>query len=227
MKAIRILLGIVAFVIAYYGVRALVQPGRGRGGTYERAFDRAVRAQGGYDDFKSFARATSDRREIQRRTVTLTRRGLTLLSMEDKAARVEIIDRFLTTAPVGICATFYRGTGGRDVIQSLIESLDSASLDRFATMAARAFIAAMRDSTYRPRALSPNELADFIAAVGAGLDRTDKVRFQNVLSTFQTASDNEVCWLGRAVYLHVLAQEGASRTRALDMITLIEAQEPR
>ena len=154
-------------------------------------------------------------------------RRLTLLSAEDKTARVEIIDQFLTTAPVGICANFYRGTGNRDVVQSLIEHLDSASLDRFATMAARAFVAAMRDSTYRPRTLSPNEVAEFFVAVAAGLDQTDKVRFQNVLSTFQTANDNEICWLGRAVYLHVLAQEGVSRTRAVDMITLIEAQEPR
>lgn len=227
MTAVRILLGIAAFVIVSYGVRALVQPRWGPGGTYEQAFDRSLRAQGGYDDFESLVRSTSDRREIRRRTATLTRRGLTLLSVEDKGARVEIIDRFLTTASVGICAGFYRGTGGRDVVQSLIESLDSASLDRFATMAARAFIAATRDSTYRPRALSPDEMTDFITAVGAGLDQTDRVRFQNVLSTFPTASDDEVCWLGRAVYLHVLAQEGASRTRTLDMITLIEAQEPR
>lgn len=227
MKVIRILLGITFFILGYVGLRALVRQALGSGGTaYERAFDRALRTQGGYDEFRALVRATKGRQQIQARTAIMTQRGLSLLSIDDQAARIAIIDRFLTTASVPICAAFYRGTGDREaVVTALIKSLDSAGLETFSTMAARAFIAEMRDSTHRPRALTTEEVVQFLDAAGSGLDQKDQTRFYNVLAQFQTANDTEMCWLGRTLYLHVLAQEGAARTQALQMITLIESQE--
>lgn len=226
----RFLQSLIVVLVAgasFYGVKSAVtryRTDRYQGRTpLERALVRSLRAQGGYSEFVAMAKATGSAEAAQARGMQLSSRGISRLSPDDQARRIEVLDRLLATLPPDQCAAYARGTLPIPERASIIQSMDSLSMDSFADVAARALLAELRGSP--PRFIATEQqTAAFIEWVAGRLTDSDEERFMSALTAFDSASDDDACWVNRTMYRAALSGQGDERGTAVRILTSIEAQ---
>jgi len=228
-QMIMLVAGIGAFFGASYGVRALwtsYQENSAMNSTpYLRSMARALKANGGYGRFISVMKGV-DPNQAEQFGQSEVQRGLMLLGPNDQAKRVEVLDHFMASATAADCAVFARGGASSTVMQDLIASLDSATLDEFTGVVADALVAADINPTYRPPQPDQEELKQFFVNVVRMTPDRDQGLLIYAVANMRTVPDSEVCWAARRIYSYALGQQGEARASAIRTITLLASQSP-
>jgi hypothetical protein len=147
--------------------------------------------------------------------------GLRRLDDRTLLERVTLAAQAYRMADERTCSAMFRGP----VLPNLSEvlaPLDSASIERWMDIAARAMIAeARRTPAVRGEPASMDEL---LGMVVQALSTDDRARFLSIWENkLSRASAGDACWMGRTLYDTVLRLPEGPRRRALWTLTMLEA----
>ncbi len=133
----------------------------------------------------------------------LVARGLVRLDDSTLIRRMQLMSVMLAGSEESICAALARGTPGGGQMTLAMAALDGADLEDWAALLIGAQIASLEQ---RPtRSVTPELLARAVQAAMAALPDAEEARMQSILGRFDTASDGDACWAGRALF-----REGAT-----------------
>ena len=128
----------------------------------------------------------------------LVSQGLVRLTDSMLIRRLQLMSVMLDKTDEAICSAMSRGTPGNGQMTLAMAKLEGQDLEDWAALIVEAQIATLER---RPaRAVTPEALAQSVQATIASLPDSDAARLTNIFARFQTASNAEACWAGRALF---------------------------
>lgn len=128
----------------------------------------------------------------------LVSQGLVRLTDSMLIRRLQLMSLMLQRTDESICAALSRGTPGNGQMTLAMARLEGQDLEDWAALLIEAQIATLEQRP--PRAVTPEVLAQSVQATIASLPDSEAVRLRTIFARFQTASDAEACWAGRALF---------------------------
>jgi hypothetical protein len=133
----------------------------------------------------------------------LVAHGLVRLDDSTLIRRMQLMSVMLDGSEEPICAALSRGTPGGGQMTLAMTELDGPDLEDWAALLIEAQIASLEQ---RPaRYVTQEVLAHSVQAAMAALPDAQEARISSILGRFDTASDGDACWAGRALF-----REGAA-----------------
>jgi hypothetical protein len=127
-----------------------------------------------------------------------TRAGLRRLADADLLARLELDRKLLAVAAPGACAAFARGSLGAEPARALVRQLEVPEIEQYFDILVRAVKADMEGAPVA-RSVDPETTGRSFESIVAGLPAEKSVRMRRILSHYNQASADEVCWSERTL----------------------------
>ncbi|HEU5305267.1 MAG TPA: hypothetical protein VFU40_11530 [Gemmatimonadales bacterium] len=153
----------------------------------------------------------------------LAARGAARLKGDDLKRRAELMLQFTDRAGSKVCGAWARGTVSPQQTADMVATLDSTEFDAWLVLSVRAMVAELKN---KPKAFtgSQDDLSKMFAAMATAMTATESQRFNDVMSNFDKASNEDACWFGQQLYRSALALDGKRREHALKTLAWIEVQ---
>lgn len=129
---------------------------------------------------------------------TLVSEGLVRLTDSMLIRRLQLMSLMLERTDESICAALSRGTPGNGQMTLAMAKLEGQDMEDWSGLLIEAQIATLERR--KVRGVTPEVLAQSVQATIASLPDSEATRLRIIFSRFQTASDAEACWAGRALF---------------------------